>query len=382
MIRRMTSHSSHVTMILGIDELLRIMIEREASDLHIKSGSPPGLRVHGELLPLEDSAPLTPDDTDRLINSMLADHQKSRFAEAKELDFAYSYSDLYRFRVNVFLQRQSMTAVLRAIPIHIQTIDDLELPQVLKQLAMKPRGLILVTGPTGSGKSTTLAAMVEHINTNRRCHIVTMEDPIEFVHRDNLSYINQREIGDDTQSFDAALDHVLRQDPDVILVGEMRDYKTIETAITAAETGHLVLSTLHTNSASETIDRIIDVFPPYQQSQIRTQLSVTLEAVVCQALLPTRDEQGRIAAFEIMLSTPAVGNLIRDGKTYQLTNIIQTNAQIGMQTRDQSLCSLFERGLIKFEMAIAYATNPEELRRLTRKAPENAVSGQRSSVSR
>ena len=372
-----------MTMILGVDELLRIMIDREASDLHIKAGSPPGLRIHGELLPLEDSAPLTPDDTDRLINSMLADHQKSKFAEDKELDFAYSYSDLYRFRVNVFLQRQAMTAVLRAIPIHIQTIDDLELPQVLKQLAVKPRGLILVTGPTGSGKSTTLAAMVEHINTNRRCHIITMEDPIEFVHRDNLSYINQREIGDDTQGFDAALDHVLRQDPDVVLVGEMRDYKTIETAITAAETGHLVLSTLHTNSASETIDRIIDVFPPYQQSQIRTQLSVTLEAVICQALLPTRDEQGRVAAFEIMLSTPAVGNLIRDGKTYQLTNIIQTNAQVGMQTRDQSLCSLYERGLVKFETALAYATNAEELKRLTRKAPEKAVSsGQRSTVSR
>lgn len=354
-------------MVQGIDDLLRVMVERDASDLHIKAGSPPGIRIHGELLPVDDMPPLTPDDTERLITSIMEDHHKRRFAEAKELDFAYSFSDLYRFRVNVFVQRQSMGAVLRMIPVNILSIDDWGLPQILKELAMKPRGLILVTGPTGSGKSTTLAAMIDHINSNRRCHIVTMEDPIEFVHRDNLSYINQREVGDDTDSFDDALEHVLRQDPDVILVGEMRDPKTTETAITAAETGHLVLSTLHTNSAAETVDRIIDIFPPHQQAQIRTQLSTTLEAVLCQALIPTRDGQGRTHAMEIMLAVPAVGNLIREGKTHQLINVIQTSGNIGMQTRDQSLRSLYERGKVAFETALAYATNPEELKRMTKR---------------
>jgi twitching motility protein PilT len=354
-------------MVQGIDDLLRVMVERDASDLHIKAGSPPGIRIHGELLPVDDMPPLTPDDTERLVTSIMEDHHKRRFAEAKELDFAYSFSDLYRFRVNVFIQRQSMGAVLRMIPVSILSIDDWGLPQILKELAMKPRGLILVTGPTGSGKSTTLAAMIDHINSNRRCHIVTMEDPIEFVHRDNLSYINQREVGDDTDSFDAALEHVLRQDPDVILVGEMRDPKTTETAITAAETGHLVLSTLHTNSAAETVDRIIDIFPPHQQAQIRTQLSTTLEAVLCQALIPTRDGQGRTHAMEIMLAVPAVGNLIREGKTHQLINVIQTSGNIGMQTRDQSLRSLYERGKVTFETALAYATNPEELKRMTKR---------------
>ncbi len=351
----------------GIDDLLRLMIEREASDLHVKAGSPPGIRINGELLPVEDMPPLTPDDTERLITSIMDDQHKRKFAETKELDFAYSFSYLYRFRVNVFMQRQSMGAVLRAIPVHILTIDDWGHPQILKELAMKPRGLILVTGPTGSGKSSTLAAMIDHINTNRRCHIVTMEDPIEFVHSDNLSYINQREIGVDTDGFDIALAHVLRQDPDVILVGEMRDFKTIETAISAAETGHLVLSTLHTNSAAETIDRIIDVFPPYQQRQIQMQLSVVLEAVVCQALVPTRDGQDRVCAMEIMLSVPAVGNLMREGKTHQLINVIQTNAELGMQTRDQSLRTLYEKGLVNFETALSYASNQEELRRMTRR---------------
>ena len=354
-------------MLQGIDELLRMVVDREASDLHVKAGSPPGLRIDGELLPVEDMPPLTPDDTERLITSIMEDSHKRTFAEKKELDFAHSFSDLYRFRVNVFMQRQSMGAVLRTIPVHIDTLDDLGMPEILKELALKPRGLILVTGPTGSGKSTTLAAMVDHINCNRRFHIVTMEDPIEFVHRDNLCYINQREIGDDTHSFDDALGHVLRQDPDVILVGEMRDYTTIETAITAAETGHLVLATLHTNSSAETLDRIIDVFPPHQQSQIRTQLSVTLEAVLCQALVPRRDGMGRVCAMEIMISTPAVGNLIREGKTYQLPNTIQTGANLGMQTRDQALRVLYEKSLVTFESALTYATDPDDLRRLTRR---------------
>jgi twitching motility protein PilT len=354
-------------MMQGIDDLLRVMVEREASDLHIKAGSPPGIRIHGELLPVEDMPPLTPDDTERLITSIMEDYERKRFAEMKELDFAYSFSDLYRFRVNVFMQRQSMGAVLRSVPVNILSIDDWGLPQILKELALKQRGLVLVTGPTGCGKSTTLAAMIDHINSNRRCHIVTMEDPIEFVHRDNLSYINQREVGHDTDSFDSALERVLRQDPDVILVGEMRDHKTIETAITAAETGHLVMSTLHTKSASETVDRIIDVFPPYQQAQIRTQLSTTLEAVLCQTLIPTRDGQGRACAMEMMLAVPAVGNLIREGKTHQLINVIQTGADTGMQTRDQSLRSLYERGMITFEAALSYATNPDELKRMARR---------------
>lgn len=348
----------------GIEDLLRITVEREASDLHIKTGSPPSIRIHGDLLPLEDAPPLTPDDTERLINSIIEEHHRSKFAQTKELNLAYVY-DRHRFRVNVFLQRKSMGAVLRLIPSDIPTIDDWGLPQILKDLALRPRGLILVTGPTGSGKSTTLAAMTDHINNNRMCHIVTMEDPIEFVHEDDLAHISQREVGDDTNSFNDALTNVLRQDPDVILVGEMRDHETIETAIIAAETGHLVMSTLHTNSASETVDRIIDVFPPHQQAQIRTQLSITLLAVICQALVPRIGGYGRIAAFEIMLAVPAVGNLIREGSTHQLINVIQTNADIGMQTRDQSLLSLYDNGLITFETALAYATDQDDLRRIS-----------------
>ena len=358
---------------VGIDTMIAMMIDRGASDLHIKAGSPPGLRLDGDLYPIDDFPPLTADDTEVLINSIMTDYQKSVFAEKKELDFAYAYSDLYRFRVNVFLQRDSMAAVLRSIPVHISTIDDLNLPKVLKTLAMKPRGLILVTGPTGSGKSTTLAAMIDHINTHRRCHIVTMEDPIEFIHRDNWSYVNQREVGNDTKSFRDALDHVLRQDPDVILIGEMRDYETIGTAITAAETGHLVLATLHTNSAAETVDRIIDVFPSSQQAQVRAQLSVCLEAVICQTLLPRRDGSGRIPAFEVMLWVPAVGNLIRESKTHQLINVIQTAADSGMVTRDQSLKSLYERGYIELEVALRNATNPDELKRMLRKPVESRL---------
>lgn len=354
-------------MMMEVNDLLQIMIEQDASDLHIKAGSPPGLRINGELLPVEDMPSLTPDDTEQLITGIMEDHHKRSFAEAKELNFAYNFSDLYRFRVNVLLQRQAMGAVLRAIPIDIPTIDGWGLPQILKELALKPRGLILVTGPTGQGKSTTLAAMIDYINSNRRCHIVTMEDPIEFVHSDKLSYISQREVGDDTDSFDNALENVLRQDPDVVLVGEMRNPETIGTAISAAETGHLVLATLHTSSAAETVDRIIDVFEANKQEQIRMQLSTTLEAVICQSLLRTRDGRGRVGAFEIMLAVTAVGALIRDGKTHQLVNVIQTNANIGMQTRDQSLRSLYERGLITFDTALAYATDQEELKRMTRR---------------
>lgn len=359
-----------------MDDLLGMMIEEDASDLHIKPGSPPGIRIHGELVPVEGAEPLTPADTEALINSIMEDNHRDIFAKDRELDFAYNFSDGYRFRVNVFWDRRAMAAALRAIPVHIRTIDEWGLPPILKDLALRQRGLILVTGPTGSGKSTTLAAMIDHVNTNRRCRILTMEDPIEFLHKDDLSYISQREVGDDTETFGTALGHVLRQDPDVILVGEMRDYETIGTAITAAETGHLVMATLHTNSAGETIDRIIDVFPPYQQPQIRVQLSVTLAAVICQSLLPKRTGQGRIPSFEIMLSTPAVSNLIRERETHQLINVIQTNVAMGMQTRDQSLRVLYERGQITIDTAMTYATDPEELRRMTlnpRRSP--ALSG-------
>ena len=354
-------------MVQGINDLLEIAIEKESSDLHIKVGSPPGLRIHGELIRLEDIPPLTTDDTERLIGSMMEEDHKEIFAAEGDLDFAYDFSELHRFRVNVYMQRDTMGAVLRLIPMEIPNLDDLDLPEVLKEIALKKRGLILVTGPTGSGKSSTLAAMVNHININKRCNIVTMEDPVEFIHKDKMSYIIQRAVGKDTKTFATAMSHVLRQDPDVILVGEMRDPETMETAITAAETGHLVMATLHTNSAAETVSRVIDSFPPHQQGQIRAQLSTSLEAVLCQALLPRRDETGRACAIEIMLKTPAVGNLIREGKTFQLGNVIQTNFDLGMQSLDQSLSSLVERGLVAFEIAVAYALNPEDFKRMSRR---------------
>ena len=354
-------------MVEEINDLLFIATERGASDLHIKAGSPPGLRIHGELVPVEDMPSLTADDTKRLITAMMTDDHKKEFSENGDLDFAYTFSALYRFRVNVYMQRDSMGAVLRAIPMHVPTMDDLDLPEVLKEIVMKKRGLILVTGPTGSGKSSTLAAMIDYVNKNRKCNIVTMEDPIEFIHRDNMSYIIQRAVGKDTKTFQTAMAHVLRQDPDIILVGEMRDPKTMEVAITAAETGHLVMATLHTNSAAETVNRVIDTFPPYQQGQIRAQLSVTLEAVLCQALIPKRDGIGRVCAMELMLRTHAVGNLIREGKTHQLGNVIQTNSDLGMQTLDQALNSLVERGLVTFETAVACAMNPDEFKRMSKK---------------
>ncbi len=353
-------------MVENMDELLKTAIEREISDLHIKAGNPPGLRIRGELLAMEGVSPLTADDTRQLITSIMPDEKKEVFEESGDVDFAYSFSDLHRFRVNVYMQRDSMAAVLRAIPINVPTLDDLGLPEILKEIAIRQRGLVLVTGPTGSGKSSTLAAMIDYINSRRKCNIVTMEDPIEFIHIDNMSYVSQREIGRDTKSFNTALTHVLRQDPDVILVGEMRDYETIEIALTAAETGHLVMATLHTNSASETVNRVINAFPSDQQSQIRVQLSVALEAVICQVLVPSRDEMGRVCAIEIMTRTSAVGNLIRENKAYQLDNVIQTNSSLGMRTLDQALNSLVERDLITFEVALAYALNPEDLKRMAR----------------
>ena len=349
----------------NIEDLMQVTVKREASDLHIKVGSPPSIRLSsGELVAMEEDMPsLTPEDAERLIKLTMDEQDVQTFSETKELDYGYDFSEEYRFRVNVFMNLGAMGAVYRAIPAETPTIDGWGLPQILKDLAMKQRGFVLVTGPTGFGKSTTLAAMVEYINTHRRCHIVTMEDPVEFVFKDKMSRITQREVGADTNSFSDALGHVLRQDPDVIMVGEMRDCQTIGTAMTAAETGHLVLSTLHTNSSAETVDRIIDVFPPHQQPQIRTQLAFTIEAALCQTLLPKRNGTGRVASFEIMLGTPAVRNLIRERESHQIINVIQTRRDVGMQTRDQSLRSLYEKGIIDLETAVAYASYPEELKR-------------------
>ncbi|MHB1340497.1 MAG: PilT/PilU family type 4a pilus ATPase [Coriobacteriia bacterium] len=344
-----------------IDDLLRLMIEREGSDLHITVGSPPGIRQRGELAPVEGAKVLTPRDTQEMILSLLSEEQRKRFETELELDFAYSIPGLSRFRANVFQQRNSLGAVFRVIPIKIPTLEDLGLPKVCKFLAERPRGLVLVTGPTGSGKSTTLAAMIDHINATRAVHIITLEDPIEFMHRNKKAYLNQREVGEDTHSFASALKRVLRQDPDVILVGEMRDLETISAAITAAETGHLVLATLHTTGAPATVDRIIDVFPPHQQQQVRMQLSGTLEGVLSQVLLRSTDGKSRVMAMEIMLGIPAISNLIREGKTHQMATIIQGGAQMGMQALDQHLKTLVTAGKVTFEEAIGKAQEPREL---------------------
>jgi twitching motility protein PilT len=344
-----------------IDDLLRIMIDRGGSDLHLTVGSPPGIRLRGEIVPLETAQPLQPRDTMEMILNLLSEEQRRRFETELELDFAYSIPGVSRFRANVFQQRNSMGAVFRVIPIEIPTLEDLGLPKVCRFLADRPRGLVLVTGPTGSGKSTTLAAMIDHINETRPLHIVTLEDPIEFMHRNKRAYVNQREVGEDTHSFAAALKRVLRQDPDVILVGEMRDLETISAAITAAETGHLVLATLHTTGGPATVDRIIDVFPPHQQQQVRMQLSGTLEGVLSQVLLRSTDGRSRVMAMEIMLGVPAISNLIREGKTHQMPTIIQGGASLGMQTLDQHLKTLLQSGKVTFEEAISKAQSPREL---------------------
>ncbi len=344
-----------------IDDLLRLMIERGGSDLHVTVGSPPGIRIRGEIEPVEGARMLSPRDTMEMILTLLSEEQRKRFETELELDLAYSIPGLSRFRANVFQQRNSMGAVFRVVPLKIPTIDELKLPKVCRYLAERPRGLVVVTGPTGCGKSTTLAAMIDHINVTRKVHIVTLEDPIEFVHKNKAAYVNQREVGEDTKSFAAALRRVLRQDPDVILVGEMRDLETISAAITAAETGHLVLATLHTTGGPETVDRMIDVFPPHQQQQVRMQLSTTLEGVLSQVLMRSTDGRTRVLAMEIMLGVPAISNLIREGKTHQMATIIQGGAQFGMQTLDQHLKTLLQGGRITFEEAISKAANPREL---------------------
>jgi twitching motility protein PilT len=339
--------------------LLRLLVERDASDLHLKAGVAPCMRIRGHLVRLDVPAPTAEQHNERLF-SILNDERRHKLETLKEVDLSYNVPGLARFRVNMFWQRGNLGAVFRVIPFQIRTIDELNLPQVCKKIAGLARGLVLVTGPTGSGKSTSLAAIVNHINQERRCHIMTVEDPIEYVHKDITSIINQRELATDTHSFAHALKHVLRQNPDVILVGEMRDLETIQLAITAAETGHLVFSTLHTVDAAQTIDRIVDVFDPEQQAQVRTQLSVTLQAVVSQTLIPRKGKPGRVAAFEVMLATPAIRNLIRDGKTHQIPTDIQTGQQFGMQSLDGHLLKLVEQGEIEYEDALAKSSNVNE----------------------
>lgn len=344
---------------MHIDDLLRMVVQRDASDLHLRAGEPPILRIHGDLK-RTDLPRLTAEDVKNLLYAILNEERKQRFERDKELDLSYEVPGLARFRVNMFWQQRCVGAALRLIPFRIRTIDELLMPPAVKDLCMRPRGLLLVTGPTGSGKSTSLAAMIDHINTHKRCHIMTIEDPIEYMHHDKLSIINQRELGVDTHSFADALRHVMRQNPDVILVGEMRDLETIHLAITAAETGHLVMSTVHTQDAPQTIDRIVDVFPPEQQQQIRMQLSVVLVGVLSQTLLPNAQGTGRVAAFELMVATPSVRNLIREGKTHQLYMDIQTGAEYGMQTLDSCLLNLVRKGLVDFEDAIAKSSNPRD----------------------
>jgi len=350
-----------------IDELLHLTVEKGASDLHLAVGIPPMLRIDGKLTPTNYTR-LTALDSQRLVYDILTDEQIQKFEMTYELDCSYSIAKLSRFRVNLFKDKGTVASALRVIPTRIPTIGDLGLPKVLEDLTKKRRGLILVTGPTGSGKSTTLAAMINAINSERPEHIITIEDPIEYLHTHRRGIVNQRELGMDTKSFGNALKASLREDPDVILVGEMRDLETIGTAISCAETGHLVFATLHTNNAPQTVDRMVDVFPPEQQEQIRFMLSNNLEAVICQQLVPKAGTPGRVAALEIMIASAAIRNLIREAKAHQLTSVIQTSANLGMQTMDQCLRDHYQKGLITYEEGLSRAMNPEEFKSMVASA--------------
>jgi twitching motility protein PilT len=347
----------------GLNDYLFDAIREGASDLHLTVGLPPMVRVHGKVKPL-DYPELTTNTTREMIYDILSNDQRQRFETEWELDFAYTLPRTARFRVNVYFQKGSMGAAFRTIPEKIRSFAELGLPRAIEDLTEKPRGLVLVTGPTGSGKSTTLASMIDRINETRAEHIMSVEDPIEFLHQHKKCIVNQREVNQDTKSFAQALKHVLRQDPDVILVGEMRDLETISLAISAAETGHLVFGTLHTQDAPQTVDRIIDVFPSHQQSQIRTQLANALQGIITQALLPTRDGKGRVAACEVLIPTPGVRNLIREGKNHQIYSAMQTGSKFGMQTMDAALVELVRGGRISREEAEKRSSNPDELRRL------------------
>jgi twitching motility protein PilT len=352
-------------------DVLTRMTQMNASDVHLTPGFSPAVRVRGRIIPMEGYEPLGPQQTREIVYSILNDDQRKRFENNQQLDFAYAIPNVARFRVNCFFQRGAISAAFRHIPQDIKTVEQLGLPSIMQDFTKKPRGFVLITGPTGSGKSTTLAALIDAINREREEHILTIEDPIEFLHRHQRCIVNQREIGSDAPDFALALKAALRQDPDVILVGEMRDLETISTALTAAETGHLVFATLHTQSTSQTVDRIIDVFPAGQQAQVRMQLSIALQGIVTQQLLPTADGSGRICASEILVPTPAIRNLIREGKTHQIYSAIQTSGGMGMQTMDSHLAQLVRQGAITRQLAEQRASVPEELKRLLGPAPMN-----------
>lgn len=350
---------------MEVNDLLAIMVERNASDLHIKVGSPPTIRVNGSLYPIDNMPALTDNDTAIIVHAVTTEDQRKRFVKEVELDTGYTVKGLARFRVNIFQQQRSYGLVFRLIPLNIMTFDELKLPiNVVQNLSNLHRGLVIITGPTGSGKSTTIASMIEYINNTARRHIMTIEDPIEYIFHDNTSLINQRELGVDTMSFATALDRVLRQDPDVIFVGEMRDMETLSATLTAAETGHLVLATMHTSGASLAMDRIIDSFPSHQQAQVRMQLSLVIEGVIYQALVPKADGTGRIVACEILVGTPAIRNLIREGKTHQMNTLIHTGGQFNMQTMDQALKDLYQKGHIRYEDAFSVSPDPENFKKL------------------
>jgi len=348
----------------SIYDLLKIMVEKGASDLHITTGSPPQIRVRGQLYPI-DAPVLDPKSTRELLYSVLTEAQKHKFEEEQELDLSFGIKGVARFRANIFIQRGALAGVFRMIPYEILSLDSLGLPPVVMKLTSLPRGLILVTGPTGCGKSTTLAACLDKINTERHDHIVTIEDPIEFVHKHKGCLVNQREIGADTKSFVNALKYILRQDPDVVFIGEMRDLETIQAALTISETGHLVFATLHTNSAVQTVNRVVDAFPAHQQSQVRAQLAFVLEAVIAQQLIPRLDGKGRVMSSEVMISTPAIRNLIREDKIHQIYSQMQVGqTKHGMQTMNQSLLNLYMRKLISLDDALGRSMDPEELRQM------------------
>lgn len=351
---------------LHIDDLLRMCVERGGSDLHLTANLQPTIRLDGELAQLPFQ-PLTQRESSRLIFDIMKDEQLTRFEQTHESDFSHGIKDIGRFRVNVYMQRDSVACAIRAIPSKIPSFEDLRLPPIIREMSKRTSGLVLVTGPTGSGKSTTIASMIDDINSHRKCHIMTIEDPVEYMHSHKTAMVNQREVHHDTMSFHNALRAVLREDPDVILVGEMRDLETISAALTLAETGHLVFGTLHTRNAPQTVDRVVDVFPPDQQEQVRVLLANTLEGVVAQQLLPKLGG-GRIAAIEVMIATPAIRNLIREGKTHQMYSVLETGAQLGMQTMDRTLMDLHKNGYVSFDEALVRAIDQENFSRMLKAA--------------
>ncbi len=359
----------------SLQQILKVMVEKGSSDLHITTGSPPQLRIDGQLVPIK-MPPLTPPDTQQLCYSILTESQKNRFEQTRELDLSFGVKGMARFRANLFVQRGAVAAVFRQIPLRIKSMQELGLPPVVETLAKKPRGLVLVCGPTGSGKSTTLAAMIDKINSDTHGHIITIEDPIEYIHPHKKCLVNQREVGADTVNFKDALKYVLRQDPDVVLIGELRDQETIEAALTIAETGHLTLATLHTNSSAQSINRVIDAFPSHQQSQIRAQLSFVLEGVLCQQLLPRINGQGREMALEILIPNSAIRNLVREDKIHQLYSAMQVGQSgTGMITMNQSLLDLYLRRLVNLDDTLARCTDPEEFRGMLQSAGVRSDTG-------